>query len=90
MLRFKKESPKVYTARLRCARTDIYGRRFRSDDAVRMIKERDHWYTDKTTAVAGAWMPWESVIVDNKKRWKSLDEAKAALNEYARECGAED
>jgi len=40
--------------------------------------------------VAGAWMPWESVIVDNKKRWKSLDEAKAALNEYARECGAED
>ena len=87
-LRFKKKGPMVYTARLRCSRTGPGGRPFRTDDAVRAIKEKGHWYTDKTVAVAGAFMPWESVIVENKKRWKTLREAKAALNQYARDCGA--
>jgi hypothetical protein len=88
-LRFKRKSPKIYVAELSCRRTGPGGKTFRSIDAVRMIKERDHWYTDKTTAVAGTWLPWESVVVRNKKRWRSQEDAAMALNQYARDCGAQ-
>jgi hypothetical protein len=89
-LRFERKSPKIYTAFLKCVRTDTRGRKFKAQSAVRMIQEHDHWYTDKTTAVAGAWMPWESVIIDGRKRWRSQEDAAQALNQYARECGAEE
>lgn len=83
-MKFEKKSPTTHIAFIECER-EAYGRKFRSRDAVRAIKERVGWRIDKTAAVAGAWLPWEPV--DDKPR-RTLKEAKDALRDYAKRCNA--
>ncbi len=81
--REKKGYPTLHSAFLTCFRESLRGMPIKSNDAVRAIKETDGWRIDKTTAVGGAWLPWEPV---NRETYRTLREAKAALRRYARSC----
>jgi len=55
----------------------------KSFNAIRVIKEGPNYRVDKTSAVAGAWMPWEPVT---DRPFKTMAEAKKAANRYATSC----
>lgn len=82
-LKFERKSPKVVVAFIDCVRTDIRGKEFKTLEAVRAIKENGGWRIDQTSAVAGAWMPWEPV---DRKTYRRLGDAKRALRAYAQSC----
>ncbi len=60
-------------------RTDIRGKEFDAPEEVRIIHESGGYRVDFTSAVAGAWMPWEAVT---EEVFKTVDAAKAAARTY--------
>ena len=55
------------------------GKPFEAYEAVRAIKEKEHYRIDHCGSIAGSWMPWEAI---DSVEYPTLQSAKKAIKEY--------
>lgn len=78
-MKFEAKGSDVFVVLTTRKREDLRGKSFKALEAVRAIKEGDHWRIDFAGHVAGAWLPWEAI---DEVKYPDLPSAIKAAKTY--------